>query len=172
MPSQRPHHRKSRKVISKFALLVLVASLSPTLFAQSAEEIESPAVTRVVEKLNCSCGCKMNMSCQMDPYPGCRICYAHRKRVLEMQKAGISDSAILDQIAQQEGKAILVNPPGTLGSMTFYSAGILGLILVLFVIRKYSRKGVAAVSAGGPGIDDPALIRYREQIEKETAKLE
>src|SRR5271167_3313600 len=104
---------------TRFTAVLLAASLSA--FAQSAEEIDSPAVTRVVEKLNCTCGCKMNMSCQMDPYPGCKICYSHRLRVLEMQKAGMPDQAILDRISGDEGKAILVNPPGTLGSISFYS---------------------------------------------------
>jgi cytochrome c-type biogenesis protein CcmH/NrfF len=149
--------------------ILLVGSLC--LYGQSAEEIESPAVTRVVAKLNCTCGCKMNMACQMDPYPGCKICYAHRLKVLTMQKAGSSDQAILDSISQEEGKALLVNPPGTLGSLSFYTAGILGLVLVLFVIRKYRQKGIAG-GAVGTESDDPALNRYHEQIEKETAKLD
>jgi cytochrome c-type biogenesis protein CcmH/NrfF len=149
--------------------ILLLGSLC--VYGQSAEEIESPAVTRVVEKLNCTCGCKMNMACQMDPYPGCKICYAHRLKVLTMQKAGSSDQAILDSISQEEGKALLVNPPGTLGSLSFYTAGILGLVLVLFVIRKYRQKGIAG-GAVGTEIDDPALNRYHEQIEKETAKLD
>ncbi len=156
---------------SRKLILLALATAGLALYAQSAEEIESPAVTRVVEKLQCTCGCKMNMSCQMDPYPGCRICYAHRLKVLEMQKAGMPDQAILDQISRDEGKAILVNPPGTLGSMSFYSAGFLGLILVVFVIRKYRQKGVAAVAVASE-TGDPALSRYHEQIEKETAKLE
>src|SRR5271154_185711 len=158
-------------LLSRSLIVLALMTAGLTLYAQSAEEIESPAVTRVVEKLQCTCGCKMNMSCQMDPYPGCRICFAHRQRVLELQKAGMPDQAILDRISQDEGKQILVNPPGTLGSMSFYSAGFLGLILVVFVIRKYRQKGVAAVAVAS-GIDDPALIRYHEQIEKETAKLE
>ena len=154
---------------TRFTAVLLAASLSA--FAQSAEEIESPAVTRVVEKLNCTCGCKMNMACQMDPYPGCKICYAHRLKVLTMQKAGASDQAILDSISQEEGKALLVNPPGTLGSLSFYTAGVLGLFLVMFVIRKYRQKGVAG-GAVATEIDDPALSRYHDQIEKETAKLD
>lgn len=171
MPCRRVRTLPSNFVSRNFLLALVLVTSGFTLFAQSAEEIESPAVTRVVEKLNCTCGCKMNMACQMDPYPGCRICYAHRKRVLEMQKAGMPDQAILNKISQDEGKDILVNPPGLLGSMSFYSAGFLGLILVVFVIRKYRRKGVAAVAVAS-GINDPDLNRYHEQIEKETAKLE
>lgn len=158
-------------LFARFLVAAGLFAIASTLCAQSAEQIQSPAVTRVVEKLNCSCGCKMNMACQMDPYPGCRICYAHRKSVLEMQKAGLSDQAILDKVSQSEGKDILVNPPGFLGSLSFYSAGFLGLILVVFVIRKYSRKGVETVGATSQ-IDDPDLNRYHEQIEKETAKLD
>jgi len=151
--------------------ILFALALALTAHAQTAEEIESPAVTRVVDKLACTCGCKMSMACQMDPYPGCKVCYSHRLKVLEMQKAGMGDQAILDKLAQDEGKAILLTPPGVIGSISFYTAGILGLILVLFVIRKYRQKGVAAVAVASE-TEDPALSRYHDQIEKETAKLE
>ena len=159
------------RLVNPGIVLALGLAMALTAYAQTAEEIESPAVTRVVDKLACTCGCKMSMACQMDPYPGCKVCYSHRLKVLEMQKAGMSDQAILSRIVQDEGKAILLTPPGIIGSLSFYTAGILGLILVLFVIRKYRQKGVAAVAVAAE-TDDPALSRYHDQIEKETAKLE
>jgi cytochrome c-type biogenesis protein CcmH/NrfF len=150
------------------SLFFLLFTAAATL-AQSAEELESPAVNRVAEKLLCPCGCKTNMACRMDPYP-CRTCWENKKKILKMQAAGMSDQAILDQFAQDMGKDVVAVQPGVIGSMSFYSAAALGLILVVFVIRKYSRKGAAA--AGAAAIDDPELSRYHDQIEKEVEKLD
>ena len=104
----------------------------------------------------------------MDPYP-CRTCWDNKKKILKMQAAGMSDQAILDQFAQEMGKDVVAVPPGMIGSLSFYTAAVLGLILVVFVIRKYSRKEAAV--AAGP-LDDPELSRYHDQIEKEVEKLD
>ena len=50
-----------------------------------------------------------------------------------------------------------------------YSAAILGLILVVWVIRRYSRKGAVA---GAAAAHDAELDRYHDQIEKEVEKLD
>lgn len=104
----------------------------------------------------------------MDPYP-CRTCWDNKKKILSMQAAGMSDQAILDQFAKDMGKEVVAVQPGVIGSLSFYTAAALGLILVVFVIRKYSRKGPAI--AGVPN-DDPDLNRYHDQIEKEVEKLD
>src|SRR3984885_3741526 len=138
-------------------------------FAQSAEELESPAVNRVATRLNCPCGCKTNMACRMDPYP-CRTCWDNKKKILKMEQAGMSDQAILASFAGEMGANTVVVPPGILGSLSFYTAAALGLILVVFVIRKLSRKDTAVAAGGAP--HDPLLDRYHDQIEKEVDKLD
>lgn len=151
----------------KNSLLVL-SFVVGTGFAQSAEELESPAVNRVAEKLLCPCGCKMNMACRMDPYP-CRTCWENKQKIFKYQKAGLSDQAILDQFAKENGKDIIATPPGLFGSLSMYSVAFLGLILVAWTIRRYSRKPSAAGSAPA---DDPELNRYHDQIEREVEKLD
>jgi cytochrome c-type biogenesis protein CcmH/NrfF len=151
----------------KNSLLVL-SFVVGTGFAQSAEELESPAVNRVAEKLLCPCGCKMNMACRMDPYP-CRTCWENKQKIFKYQKAGLSDQAILDQFAKENGKDIIATPPGLFGSLSMYSVAFLGLILVAWTIRRYSRKPAAA---GGAPADDPELNRYHDQIEREVEKLD
>jgi cytochrome c-type biogenesis protein CcmH/NrfF len=156
--------------ISWLALGLLAGSLSiGTGFAQSAEELESPAVNRIATRLNCPCGCKTNMACRMDPYP-CRTCWDNKKKILKMEQAGMSDDAILASFASEMGPNTVVVPPGILGSLSFYTAAALGLILVVFVIRKLSRKEAAVAAAGPP--HDPLLERYHDQIEKEVEKLD
>jgi cytochrome c-type biogenesis protein CcmH/NrfF len=108
------------------------------------------------------------MACRMDPYP-CRTCYDNKKKILKMQAAGMSDQAILDQFAKEMGKDVVAVQPGMMGSLSFYTAAGLGLILVVFVIRKYSRKNA---TAGAVPFDDPEFNRYHDQIEKEVEKLD
>src|ERR1700722_19979417 len=144
--------------------LLILSLLAGGCFAQSAEELESPAVNRVADRLNCPCGCKTNMACRMDPYP-CRTCWENKKKILKMEQSGMSDQAILASFAQEMGSNTVVVPPGILGSLSFYTAAA----LVLLVIRKRSRTG--AVVAGPPQApDDPLLARYHDQIEKEIEK--
>jgi cytochrome c-type biogenesis protein CcmH/NrfF len=149
--------------------LLALSLLANICFAQSAEQLESPAVNRIATRLNCSCGCKTNMACRMDPYP-CKTCWDNKKKILQMQQAGLSDQAILDAFAKEMGPNTIVVPPGILGSLSFYTAAVLGLILVVFVIRKLSRKESAVAAGGAP--HDPLLDRYHEQIEKEVEKLD
>src|SRR5947209_1842977 len=109
------------------SLLVLALAVGP-MFAQSAEELESPAVNRIANKLLWACGCKMNMACRMDPYP-CQTCWNNKKKILKMQAAGMSDDAILAQFQQDLGKEVVAVNPGVLGSLSFYTAAVLGFIL-------------------------------------------
>src|ERR1700733_14052101 len=106
--------RNMRRLRNSLILLVFAAAA----FAQSAEEMESPACNRVAEKLLCPCGCKTNMACRMDPYP-CRTCYDNKKKILKMQAAGMSDQAILGQFAKDMGKDVVAVPPGVIGSVSF-----------------------------------------------------
>ena len=159
-----------RLKISWLAFSLLACGLlTQACLAQSAEELESPAVNRIATRLNCPCGCKTNMACRMDPYP-CRTCWDNKKKILKMEQAGMSDDAILASFANEMGPNTVVVPPGILGSLSFYTAAALGLILVVFVIRKLSRKE-ATVAAGAPP-RDPLLERYHDQIEKEVEKLD
>ncbi|HEV2687383.1 MAG TPA: hypothetical protein VGV35_02480, partial [Bryobacteraceae bacterium] len=79
--------------------LLVLGFAAASIFAQTAEELESPAVNRVAEKLLCPCGCKMNMACRMEPYP-CQTCWSNKKKIFKLQAAGLSDQAILDQFKQ------------------------------------------------------------------------
>jgi len=159
-----------RLKISWLAFGFLACGLwSQACFAQSAEELESPAVNRIATKLNCPCGCKTNMACRMDPYP-CRTCWENKKKILQMEQAGMSDQQIFAAFAQDMGPDVVAVPPGIIGSLLSYSAAGLGLVLVVFVIRKYRRK--EAVVAAAPPASDPLLDRYHDQIEKEVEKLD
>ena len=89
----------------KSSFFVLALALAP-VFAQTAEDLESPAVNRVANQMLCPCGCKMNMACRMDPYP-CRTCWENKQKIFKYQKDGLSDQAILDRFANENGKDII-----------------------------------------------------------------
>ena len=149
----------------KWKTSLLIALMTAAALAQTATELESPAVNRVAAKLNCSCGCKLNMACRMPPDGRCPVCQMNKAKILAMQQAGTSDQQILDQYAAENGKDILVIPPGSAGVLGPYVALGLGLIAVFFTIRRYMR---LKPSVAATQIDRATL----EQIEKDMAKLD
>ena len=103
----------------------------------------------------------------MEPYP-CGTCRAAKVRIFKMQQQGMSDAAIIDSFVKESGSDILFVEPGRMGSLLSYSALVIGLLLVVWFIRKYRQP---AAMARAPE-DDEALARYRDQIEKDIAKLD
>jgi cytochrome c-type biogenesis protein CcmH/NrfF len=142
----------------------LIAIMMAAAVAQTATEMDSPQINRIASKLKCSCGCNQNMACVMPP--GCPVCKTNKAKMVNMQKSGMSDQQILDQYVAENGKDILVVPPGIAGVLGPYVALSLGLGLVIFTIRRLMRPRTAAPS--GPPIDPETLAR----IEKDTANLD
>ena len=142
----------------------LIAIMMAAAVAQTATEMDSPQINRIAAKLKCSCGCNQNMACVMPP--GCPVCKTNKAKMVNMQKSGMSDQQILDQYVAENGKDILVVPPGIAGVLGPYVALSLGLGLVIFTIRRLMRP--RAASPIGPPIDPETLAR----IEKDTANLD
>jgi cytochrome c-type biogenesis protein CcmH/NrfF len=153
---------QTSKTRIKSAALVMMMALAAV--AQTASETETPEVMRVAAKLKCSCGCNQNMACQMTP--GCAMCKMNKSKIVNMQKIGMSDNQILDRYVAENGKDILVVPPGLFGTVAPYIALLLGLGLVFWTIRRYMGKRPAV--AGAPEIDAATLA----EIDKNLANLE
>ena len=143
-----------------FVLAALVAALC---LAQTASDLESPQVNRVAEKLNCPCGCSLTMTCRMEPYM-CGTCKRAKTKIIEMQGKGMSDAQILDDFAKENGKQIVVTPPGTLGVVGPVAFVLIGLGAVLLIMRQLMRRRPAST----PDVD-PAVL---ERIEKDLSKLD
>ena len=140
----------------------LIAVLTVIAFAQSAPPWDTREINAIAGKLNCNCGCKQHMDCQMQP--GCPECKRNKQKMLSMRQAGMSEGQILDQFVKEQGKDVLVVPPGIMGVVGPYLALTLGLGLVILVMRRYLRQKPAPV----PEVD-PAML---EKIEKDMAKLD
>lgn len=149
--------------MQKWKASFLIAVLAAISLAQSASEWDSHEVNAIARHLKCSCGCKLDMSCQMPPQP-CPVCKAAKIRMYNMTQDGQSESQILDQFVKEQGKDVLVVPPGMMGVVGPYVALALGLGFVVFMIRRFRRQAAA------PAADvDPAML---EKIEKDLAKLD
>ena len=149
----------------KSSLIVLV--LTALCLAQGTNPLSNARVRRLGDQLMCLCGCGATVtSCNM---LGCSHSKPMREKLLAMVNAGMSDQAILDQFKKDMGEDVVAVHPGVLGSISFYAAAVVGLILVLWVIRKYTRP--APVAPAGLA-DEAVLDRYHEQIEKEVEKLD
>ncbi len=157
--------------VSKTNFLVLIFSsiFGAASFGQTATELDSPPVLRVADQMRCSCGCSLTMACKMEG--DCHICRQAKSRIFAMQAAGSSDSQILDAFIQENGKDVLAVRPGPMGMIGPYAALGLGMIVVLFVIRKLAAHKPTPAPAG-PAIDSEALDRYQDRIEKDMSKLE
>lgn len=155
--------------LKKFKASALVLLAAALCLAQSASEYETPAVHRIAAKLNCNCGCKLTMACVMPPTGVCPTCRANKIRIAGMLASGMSEQQILDVYVKEQGKDVLVVPPGTFGFTGPYIALGLGLAGVLLVIRRLRR--APAEPAGAPA-GNAALARYHDQIEKDLERLD
>jgi hypothetical protein len=135
-------------------------------WAQTATEINSADVLRIAGKLNCDCGCKLTMACRMPPDGRCPVCERNKAKIFAMQQAGMKDQQIIDSYVNEMGKGVVVIEPGVGGIAGPYIALGLGLVAVLYTIRRLMQKKLA--TPAGPDIDPEVLAK----IEKDTANLD
>jgi cytochrome c-type biogenesis protein CcmH/NrfF len=143
---------------------LLVAVVTAVALAQTATDLDSPAVNRVAGMFHCSCGCNLSMACKMPPDGRCPICQPNKSKIFAMQQAGKTDQQIADQYVAENGAGILIINPGIGGVATPYAALGIGLLVVLYTLRRYRQKLPALPSGAGA---DPATI---EQIEKDMTE--
>jgi cytochrome c-type biogenesis protein CcmH/NrfF len=148
--------------MQKWKTSFLVAVLAVAGLAQTASEFESEPVNRVAKRMNCSCGCNLNMACLMPPYP-CPVCRKAKTKILTMQADGKSDDQILGEFVKENGKDVLMIGPGLFGLVGPYLALLLGLGVVVLVIRRFMRP--RAVVAG-PELDAATIARIDKDLEK------
>jgi cytochrome c-type biogenesis protein CcmH len=137
------------------------------VFAQTASEKPSNDVRRVGARLECKCGCKDSVAtCSMLE---CEYSKPAKLKIAQMQAVGMSDRQIIDAFVR-EGWAYL-SPPNAWGWIVPYLSVGVGLVIVWMFIRKYQKpKPLAEI--GAMEIDDPALEKYKDQIENDLKNLE
>ena len=109
----------------------------------------------------------------------CGFCKPARTKIFKMQQAGMSDQQITDDFTREYGAKIYRADPSALGWLVPYGTLAIGVLVVIWFVRRYYRPaaaGTAAATAPGTGTAAPAgddpLGKYRDQIEHDLAHLE
>jgi cytochrome c-type biogenesis protein CcmH len=143
--------------------------MAAAALAQTASEKPSVDVRRVGARLACQCGCKDSVAtCSMLE---CHFSKPAKERIAQLQTLGMSDGQIIDKFVQEYGAAIYLAPPSAFGWIIPYASVGLGLVVIWQFIKKY-RKPRPMAEIGPMEVDDPAVQKYKDQIEKELADLE
>ncbi len=156
--------------VPRAALAVFVATLA---LAQSSSTLLTPEIRRVGGRLACLCGSCNNSvgDCAMLE---CHYSKPMRGKIASMQKLGMGDDEIVSAVVKERGIQALVAPPAEgfnllAWLMPWIMVG-LGLVVIWAFIRSLNRKRAAAEAA--PALAPEVLSRYRDNIEKDLAKLD
>jgi cytochrome c-type biogenesis protein CcmH/NrfF len=101
----------------------------------------------------------------------CSFSKPAKERIAQMQTVGTPDTQIVQAFVKEYGPGIYLAPPNAFGWIVPYASLGLGLVLILWFVKKY-KKPPPALDIGPIAIDDPALDKYKDQIEKDMANLE
>lgn len=101
----------------------------------------------------------------------CSFSKPAKERIARMQAAGTSDAQIVQAFVQDNGPGIYLAPPSAFGWIVPYASIGVGLAILGAFVRKY-RKPKPLTELGPVEIDDPALEKYKEQIEEDLKKMD
>ena len=148
---------------------VLVLLIAAAALAQTAAEKPNVDVRRVGARIACQCGCKDSVAtCSMLE---CHFSKPAKERIAQMQAVGMSDQQIVQAFIREYGAGVYLAPPNAFGWIVPYASLALGMVVIwLFVRRYYKPKPMTDLAP--MEIDDPALAKYKDQIEKDMANLE
>ena len=137
--------------------------------AQTASEKPNVDVRRVGARIACQCGCKDSVAtCSMLE---CHFSKPAKEKIAQMQSVGMSDDQIVQSFIREYGQGIYLAPPNAFGWIVPYAAVGFGLVVIWLFVKRY-RKRAPLREIGPLELDDPALEKYKDQIEKDMANLE
>jgi len=137
--------------------------------AQTASEKPNVDVRRVGARIACQCGCKDSVAtCSMLE---CHFSKPAKEKIAQMQSVGMSDDQIVQSFIREYGQGIYLAPPNAFGWIVPYTAVGMGLVVIWLFVKRY-RKRAPLREIGPLELDDPALEKYKDQIEKDMANLE
>jgi len=150
-------------------LLLAAAALC---LAQTESQITSDEVRRVGKHVSCQCGsCSEDLNCMMSSGQ-CGFCKPARTKIFKMQQAGMSDKDITDNFVREYGPKIYRADPSALGWLVPYGTLMIGILVVIWFVRRYYRPAPAPAQAAAAPAGDDTLGKYRDQIEQDLAHLE
>ena len=148
---------------------ILALLLAAVALAQTASEKPSVDVRRVGARIACQCGCKDSVAtCSMLE---CHFSKPGKEKIAQMQSVGMSDQQIVQWFTREYGDKVYLAPPNAFGWIVPYASLGLGMIVIWLFIRRYY-KPKPMTDLGPVEIEDPALAKYKDQIEKDLANLD
>ncbi len=159
--------------IALLVLSTLVVALS-LAHAQSADATIEARVKRVGKKLLCLCGCnQILVECT---HRECSFCESARPMLRQAVQRYESDDLAIQAMIQQYGTTILAAPPAQgfnlAAWITPFAAALGGLVLIVFVLRRWSRhRGIPPTETASIPEDPAWRERVRREIERELEGL-
>ena len=154
------------------AMLLCAAGLLPLLVSPLPAQQPSDRAHQIGGKFMCMCGCNQVLSqCN---HVGCTVSTSMLKEVDQALARGDSEDAITQAFVQEFGTKVYAEPPHSGFSLVAWSMPAVylavGLVLVLFVISRWRKRPVNAVSgaANNSGISPEMLERARLRAARET----
>jgi cytochrome c-type biogenesis protein CcmH/NrfF len=104
----------------------------------------------------------------------CEFSKPAKLRIAKMKDQGMSDQGIVDQFVKEYGADIFRAEPNSFGWIIPYASMLPGAALIWWFIRRYRKPKPIPELAGVPTVDldDPELAKYKDQIEKDLARLD
>ena len=104
----------------------------------------------------------------------CHFCKPARTKIFNMQSQGMTDAQIVQAFIAEYGEKIFRHDPNSyFWVIPYISLGVGAFAILLILRRVRAHHPMKPATAGGPPMDDdPTLARYRDAIEKDTAKLD
>ena len=155
--------------MQRLRVSLLAAVLALAAMSQTASEKPSDDVRRVGAHLQCQCGCKDSVAtCSMLE---CGFSKPAKEKIARMLSVGMSDDQIIQSFVRDNGPGIYLAPPSAFGWVVPYAAVGVGLLAIwLFLKRAFKPRPIPEI--GPVELDDPALAKYKDQIERDLANLE
>jgi len=101
----------------------------------------------------------------------CHFYKPAKEKIAQMQAVGMSDGQIVQSFIREYGQGIYLAPPNAFGWIVPYAAVGFGFVVIWLFVKRY-RKPAPVAEIGPIELDDPAIEKYKDQIEKDMANLE
>ena len=154
------------------AMLLCAAGSLPRLVSPLLAQQPSDRAHQIGGKFMCMCGCNQVLSqCN---HVGCTVSTAMLKEVDQGLARGDSEDTITQAFVQEFGTKVYAEPPHSGFSLVAWSMPAvylaIGLVLVLFVINRWRKRPIHAVSSVSDhsGISPEMLERARGRVARET----
>jgi cytochrome c-type biogenesis protein CcmH len=157
-------------MLKRNSRLLLAFALAAICLPQTATTYVTPDVRRVGDKLACKCGA-CNNTVGTCPMLQCHYSLPAREKIDEMQKAGVSDQAIIDSFVKESGLSALASPPAEGFNLLGWIMPFVGLALGLGAVAVWFKRFVRRKPATSPELPEIDK-RYQDRMDRELEELE